>query len=570
MLLLLVLLAWAAPAWAQPLPVVLNEVYYDAPGADGGAQFVELYNRSFQAVPLAGWRLEAGDGAGDARWRLLWTGQAGDVVPPRGRFTIGEGNVLPRPDRVQTVDLENGPDAVRLTAPEGAQDVIGYGALTYASYFEGRPAEDVPAGYSLARAIDGGDSNDNAADFLALSPPTPGAPNRPEIDLALTGGAADAERLEPGDVVTLRARLFNRGLGAIAAHEIGVQLWAQARPPETQAQAGGGEPGTDSLVAWLTPADDLDPGDSLDVALSFTPPHPGAWDAALQVRTLDDGVAGNDRASARLQVGPGALLVHEVMSAPEDGPEWVELRNVSPEAVALFDWTLEDATGHRATVGGPGFAFDVAPDSLVVLCADPVELLGRHPELTATRVAACTPWPALNNTASGAIPADRVIVRAPGGRVSDAMELPGGDPEGTSLERRAVLAASRLRSTWGASAVRGGTPGRANSIDAGAFVPGVALVAGIARPRAGEGALLTFRTGFERAHVSLAVYDLRGRLVRALLEDEDGPGRAGIAWDGRGPGGEAVAPGVYVAGLTARDAGGGTGVARARACVVVR
>src|SRR6185436_6043398 len=161
----------------------------------------------------------------------------------------------------------------------------------------------------------------------------------------------------------------------------------------------------------------------------------------------------------------------------------------------------EDATGHRATIEGPGFAFDVAPDSLVVLCADPAELLARYPQLERARVAACEPWPALNNAASGAGPADRVIVRAPGGRVSDAMELPGKDPAGSSLERRAVLAPSRLASSWGASAVSGGTPGRANSIDAGAFVPGVALVAGVARPRDGEGALLSFRTGFERASV---------------------------------------------------------------------
>ena len=567
MLLLLLFLACAVPSWAQP--VVLNEVYYDAPGADGGVQFVELCNRTNLAVPLAGWRLEAGDGAGEGRWRSLWTGQAGDVIPPRGRFTIGEGNVLPRPDRVQIVDLENGPDAVRLTSPEGVSDVLGYGALTWASYFEGRPAEDVPPGSSLARATDGFDSDDNASDFLALSPPTPGAPNLPERDLALLAGTADAERLEPGDMVTLRARLVNKGAGAIAAHEIGVRLWAQERPLETGTYAGEGEPGTDSLFAWLEPPADLESGDSLDVALSFTPPGAGAWDAALQVRTLDDGVAANDRVTAKLQVGPGALIVHEVMSAPADGPEWVELRNVAGVGIALADWTLEDATGHRATIEGPGFAFDVAPDSLVVLCADPAELLALYPQLASTRVAACEPWPALNNAAGGAGPADRVIVRAPGGRVSDAMELPGKDPAGSSLERRAVLAPSRLRSSWGASAVRGGTPGRANSIDAGAFVPGVALVAGVARPRAGEGALLSFRTGFERASVSLAVYDLRGRLVRALLSGEDGPGRAGIAWDGKGASGEAVAPGVYVAGLTARDTGG-TGVARARACVVVR
>ena len=552
---LLFLLLEASFASAQT--VVVNEVYYDAPGADGGVQFVELFNRSFQTASLAGYRLEAGDGASPDHWRLLWTGAAGDVIPPRGRFVIGEGNVVPRPDRVQITELENGPDAVRLVSPAGARDAVGYGALTWAAAFEGRPAEDVPAGSSLARRVDGGDTDDNFTDFEALSPPTPGAANRPERDLALTAGSVAEERVEPGDVVTLHAKLVNRGIGSLAAHEIELLLWAAPRALETGAHVAEGPLAADSLFARLDGPGDLDSGDSLDVALSFVPPARGAWDAGLQARTLDDGIAGNDRFVVPLQVGPGALIVHEVMSAPASGaPEWVELRNVTGEPVLVDGWTLEDATGHRATVHD-GYAFDVPPDSVVVVCADPIALLGFHPSLSATKVAPCTPWPALNNDG------DRVVVRAPGGRVSDAMELPGADPTGASLERRSVTSPSRDRGTWGASASSGGTPGRANSIDAGAFVPGVALVA---RPSP-EGALLTYRTGFERAQVSLTVYDVRGRRVRALLERADGPGRAGAFWAGKSDGGDRVAPGLYVAGLSALS---GTSTVRARTCVVMR
>jgi hypothetical protein len=347
--------------------------------------------------------------------------------------------------------------------------------------------------------------------------------------------------------------MVNRGIGTLSAQAIEVLLWAAPRPPETGAHAAQGPLAADSLFARLEGPNDLDAGDSLDVALSFTPPAPGAWDAALQARTLDDGIAGNDRATVRLQVGPGALIVHEVMSAPSGGaPEWVELRNVTDEPVLLDGWTLEDATGHRATVLD-AYAFDVLPDSVVVLCGDPIALLGLHPSLRATCVAPCTPWPALNNDG------DQVLVRAPGGRVSDAMELPGDDPSGASLERRSTTSPSREPGTWGASAIEGGTPGLANSIDAGAFVPGVALTA--------RGTLLTYRTGFERANVTLALYDVRGRRVRALLDHADGPGRAGVAWDGLSDGGERVPPGVYVAGMTASA---GVSSVRARTCVVVR
>jgi hypothetical protein len=78
-------------------PVVLNEVFYDPAGADAGFQFVELINRSAAVVALAGWRLEASDGAEPGRWRALWTGAAGDVIVPGARFTIGEGPIASSP-----------------------------------------------------------------------------------------------------------------------------------------------------------------------------------------------------------------------------------------------------------------------------------------------------------------------------------------------------------------------------------------------------------------------------------------------------------------------------------------
>jgi len=63
-------------------PVVINEVFYDAAGTDGGFEFVELLNRSDGPLSLAGYRLEAGDGAAADRWRALWTGTSTDVIPP--------------------------------------------------------------------------------------------------------------------------------------------------------------------------------------------------------------------------------------------------------------------------------------------------------------------------------------------------------------------------------------------------------------------------------------------------------------------------------------------------------
>jgi hypothetical protein len=52
-----------------------------------------------------------------------------------------------------------------------------------------------------------------------------------------------------------------------------------------------------------------------------------------------------------------------------------------------------------------------------------------------------------------------------------------------------------------------------------------------------------------KVHVTLAVYDVTGRLVRSLVEDTQAPGRYAVDWDGRTDAGEVVSSGVYWARL---------------------
>ena len=80
--------------------------------------------------------------------------------------------------------------------------------------------------------------------------------------------------------------------------------------------------------------------------------------------------------------------------------------------------------------------------------------------------------------------------------------------------------------------------------------------------------LVTWRTGFERARVTIAIYDVRGRRVRLLLDDPEAPGAAGAVWDGADDAGRPAPPGLYVVGLDAR-APGGMAHARGRAWLSV-
>src|SRR5437867_72130 len=153
-----------APCAAGDRPIVA-EVLYDATGDDTGYEFVELYNPSDAPYPLAGLRLEAGDGAGPGRWTLRWTGGVADTIGPRGRFVIGGALVVPAPNVVVSLDLQNGPDAVRIVWPDAVTEVVGYGAQAYPEYACGEPAPDVPSGQSLARIPDGANLGSNALDF---------------------------------------------------------------------------------------------------------------------------------------------------------------------------------------------------------------------------------------------------------------------------------------------------------------------------------------------------------------------------------------------------------------------
>jgi hypothetical protein len=60
-------------------------------------------------------------------------------------------------------------------------------------------------------------------------------------------------------------------------------------------------------------------------------------------------------------------------------------------------------------------------------------------------------------------------------------------------------------------------------------------------------------TAVIKQRVSLTIYDIRGRLVRKLIDQEKEPGTYQVHWDGRDDNGEAVSSGVYLYRIEAGD-----------------
>ncbi|MBN2564407.1 MAG: lamin tail domain-containing protein, partial [Candidatus Eisenbacteria bacterium] len=210
----------SAPARGQ---VLINEVLYDPEGPDTGLEFVELLNCGREGVLLTGWVLETGNGGSTDDWTVEWIGGELDYLEPGAIFLIGEADVESVPDYVTPLDLQNGPDGVRLSDGIAPVDVIGWGEPLFQEYYEGAPAADVMSGRSLSRSPDCYDSDMNTIDLIG-SEPTPGARNTLSSDLSIRVRHAGARVFGDGEDVRLDCVIVNGGALAVESHAAAVGM----------------------------------------------------------------------------------------------------------------------------------------------------------------------------------------------------------------------------------------------------------------------------------------------------------------------------------------------------------
>ena len=526
----------AAARCAPAQHPLVAEVLYDAAGDDTGSEFVEFYNPHERALPLAGARLEAGDGSVPGRWSLRWTGNAVDSVAARGRFVVGGAKVQPPPQAIVTLELQNGPDALRVVWPDGVAEVVGYGVLEFAEYSCGAPAADVAPGQSLARVPDDADVGSNALDFRAASP-SPGRANQPQRDVGLLAGslALAPEQPDPGSSARLTGRIVNPGATPVAAGEalLVATAAAAAQSKPLFARAAG---------AALAPGDTAD----FDEPLAL---DAGKWLLRVAVVLSLDESSANDADSLLVRAGPGPLESTEIQFHPAAGEcEWIEVRNRSATPLDLTCFTLSDRGSTRGTPVGGGGA--LAPESLAVLAQDRGALLRAFPALDSSRVWRVTPWASLNNSDDTTGFADAVVLRERDGTLCQRVAYSAaGVPAGVPLEWR--------DGGWWPDSDPGGTPlgpPRARAPLAHRFE------CAPRRLREGDSATLAWDLPWPRARISLELFDLAGRRQATPLAEFAALARGERTWTVAG-----LAPGLYVALARARPDGDGDWIVERRA-----
>ncbi len=511
--------------------LVLNEILYDPDGPDAGREFVEIINTGLYAAPLEGLAIEAGNGSRPDDWKVVWSGRRGVAIAPGQLYRVG----LERPGAGEPAELslQNGPDGVRLSRQGFVLDRCGWGDLAHPEYFEGHPARAVRAGMSLARADDGADTDDNAADFVEAVP-TPGRANRPRNDWALRLILNGAWRPRPGDTVPVRVQVANLG--------------REERIPPSVAIADAGR------IIWAGWSESAAPGAAVEQLVTLiAPPDTGrfVWRAKIGA---DDEVPENDADSLSLRAGPGCLRITEIMADP--GPEsceWIELRLDREDGRSISGRAL-DVRGHRANLA-------VRANSLqgryAVVAEDSMKMRLRYPDLHASAIWPYEgSWPRLRNgDRSGGI-SDTLLVRGPDGIVEE-IALPGPAPAaGVSLERLEADIPEGPAAWVPCADETGATPGRAGP--GGGIAPmagGLQVHPRIVRPGS-TACLIEGSIGNTPGEVRLSIHDLNGGSVRCLLQGVLATGTILASWDGRDESGRTVDPGVYVAVVEIERKGG--------------
>jgi hypothetical protein len=528
--------------------VVINEVFYDPEGSDTGLEFVEIMNCGHATVPLSGWTLETGNGAHPDDWTVEWIGGPLDELPPGGLLLVGESDVVPRPDVVTALDLQNGPDGCRLTDGHRVVDVVGWGEPLFAEYLEGSPAEDVSGGLSLARTPDCVDGDDNGDDF-AGRPPTPGARNSLESDVSVEILHAARVVFPTGEPLTVRSLLRNAGSREVPAGAAEVSLLA-----------GGGA----AAVAWNDCT--LAPRDSCEVPLVWDSPSSGYHRVNVAALFDGDDAPANNVAATSLAVGApaGLLVLNEIMHSPGEGAtEWLEFISTLDDTLSLKGWSVGDDEDAHAVVGASE-AWDcvrVPPRGFLVVAKSPPDI-----DAGGVQVVGTDGWEALSR--------DDIVVlldefETPVERVR--YEADWGGERDISLERVRPDVPGDEPSSWGSCvAAEGSTPGRPNSILVGT-PPAEGTLAVRPNPFSPDGdgrddrAVVSFELPTATALARLSVYDVRGRLRGTLLDHRQVASRHELVWDGS-LAGAPLPPGLYILALEAIDARAGV-LTRAEAAV---
>ena len=422
--------------------LVINEFMY-APRADGGGEWIELYNISTDPINLRSWTI------GDNSTRSRITSK--DVlIQPNEYVTLASDSAMLAIWDVAGIFIETEKAIPGLNNTKDSivvRDLCDHiiDALEYSAAWGSQ------SGVSLERINPY--SLDNSANNWGLSQDVSGAtPNRPNsiliknIDLAIDEVKVSPEQLIYGDDARLICQVSNRGLLSINGYSVQLRI-----------SDIGGNLLLDKMVFSNT---SLDNAETEILDISFYPASGGLLRLRATVSCPSDELVANDTISSQLFVGypSNSVVINEIMYAPASGePEWFEIYNRSDYAVDLYQWKCRDAGGKWKYLTGDSKL--LMPGGFGIVTSQG-GFKQSYPGFEATLIV-MDGFPVINNTSDSLLLSDAID------HVVETVYFRNdwGGETGISIERRDPNTPALGERNWGTSlAAVGASPGEKNSV----------------------------------------------------------------------------------------------------------
>lgn len=262
----------------------------------------------------------------------------------------------------------------------------------------------------------------------------------------------------------------------------------------------------------------------------------------VEEKTIE--VIGKEEISPKIS----GVIINEIMYMPDTKAhqaEWVELYNRTKSPINISAWMIVDEAGGIGTLPDDVF---IQPHKYAIFTENIEDFKNQFPLVTQSSRLWKIDLPSLNNTG------DTVILKDREGRMIDSVVYEGeSESRGKSLERINPELSSRDIKNWRISInLAGATPGKLNSVSWEFYSkqPKLKLVPKIFDASAGE-AEVSYEADIN-AVITIKIYDLQGRLVRTLIDEQKAGGAQTINWDGKDSRHKELPVGAYICQIVAK------------------
>ena len=252
----------------------------------------------------------------------------------------------------------------------------------------------------------------------------------------------------------------------------------------------------------------------------------------------------NNQAYINLKVGYSLpeIVINEFMCSPDENqPEWVELYNRSSNILNLRNFYIGDSLGQSLITNEE---LNLFPGDYLILTENFSQFLSAYPEANCI-IREPANWHILNNSG------DRIILKDSLGFIIDEVSYTAeADIKGVSQERVSPERISSDRNNWWRSVdPRGSTPCEKNSLQDSYLGEKIKLeISPDPFSPDGDGfedqTKISYTIPF-KSELTLKVYDVKGRLVKTLMDKE--PQLCGeVLWEGDDDKGRKIKMGIYI------------------------